>query len=575
MGNENELSIPEYTEKSEQLITEAHALFEEIGSDTSILPKGAYGDEKPITVVFAGQYSAGKSTILKALTKLDIRTGHEITTEEAHAYEWRGIEVIDTPGIGTGRRPEHDEVSYKAIADADLLVYVVTYAGFDELIAQDFRRLLIDQDKAGEMVLVVNKMRDANGGNSPEQREVISRDLAKVTDPYTPDQLRAVFVDALAYLKSVDIADEKPERSKRLFTQSNYARLVETLNKFVEQRGVAARLTTPLYQLRDALDAALQEQQASCGDEDVDALEEQLRRERSIIGNAMHDIEASVRQIYTSAALDIREEGRRLADFLEECSSKADAEDMAKKSYNRVNGISEDCSARIVDAVQTRYDKCQDTLDEFYASDFSQDLCIRLEDKRKAGNPIVDKLLNSDLIAQGGGKVVSVTIGTDAAAAGLKAFTGSKAHQFVLDVGHFFGHSFKPWEAVKWAKGINVAGKALGIFGVALSVGLQVKEDYDDEKRQREMRSNRDFVRASFNKAADSLEKQCQNGLRNLLRESDAFQPSVDDINARLDEIQEFHANKSEACRNLVETSKECQGLIEEIHKQLPAQRTR
>ena len=36
-------------------------------------------------------------------------------------------------------------------------------------------------------------------------------------------------------------------------------------------------------------------------------------------------------------------------------------------------------------------------------------------------------------------------------------------HETVLEVGHFFGHSFKPWEAVKRVKGINVAGKVLGM----------------------------------------------------------------------------------------------------------------
>ena len=110
------------------------------------------------------------------------------------------------------------------------------------------------------MILVVNKMRDADSGNSPEQRTIISEDLAKVTDPFTPDQLRIVFVDALAYLKSEEIASEKPERARRLLEQSNFAELVDTLNTFVEQRGMVARLTTPLYQLRDSLDTTLQNQ---------------------------------------------------------------------------------------------------------------------------------------------------------------------------------------------------------------------------------------------------------------------------------------------------------------------------
>ena len=111
----------------------------------------------------------------------------------------------------------------------------------------------------------------------------------------------------------------------------------------------------------------------------------------------------------------------------------------------------------------------------------------------------------------------------------------------------------------------------LGVFGVALSIGLQAKDDYDSEKRQREMRANRDSVRASFNKAADALEEQCSTGLRKLLKESEVFQPRIDAINKQLDEIRELRRSKSAACDKLIEAIKSCQELIEEIHKAFPA----
>ena len=80
-----------------------------------------------IRLVFAGQYSAGKSSILKMLTgREDIAIGAGITTQQAYTYDWNGIEVVDTPGIHTQLRPDHDEISYEAIASADMLVFVVT-----------------------------------------------------------------------------------------------------------------------------------------------------------------------------------------------------------------------------------------------------------------------------------------------------------------------------------------------------------------------------------------------------------------------------------------------------------------
>ena len=120
-----------------------------------------------IKLVFTGQYSAGKSSIIRMLTgREDITVGAGITTQKAHIYEWNGLEIVDTPGIHTQLRPDHDEISYDAIASADMLVFVVTNELFDSHLAQHFRKLAIDKDKAGEMILVVNKMERSSEGNT-------------------------------------------------------------------------------------------------------------------------------------------------------------------------------------------------------------------------------------------------------------------------------------------------------------------------------------------------------------------------------------------------------------------------
>ena len=123
----------------------------------------------------------------------DISIGADITTQKAHVYDWNGIEVIDTPGIHTQLRPDHDEISYKAIASADMLVFVITNELFDSYMANHFRKLAIDKDKAGEMILVVNKMERAAEGNTIEQQNIIREDLKKVLFPYTPEQLNLSF----------------------------------------------------------------------------------------------------------------------------------------------------------------------------------------------------------------------------------------------------------------------------------------------------------------------------------------------------------------------------------------------
>lgn len=92
-----------------------------------------------LTVAFIGQYSAGKSTIISALTgQRDIRIGTDITTDTTASYDWNGIKLIDTPGLFTERN-DHDEITYDAIRQADLLVFCLTYMLFDSITAENFK----------------------------------------------------------------------------------------------------------------------------------------------------------------------------------------------------------------------------------------------------------------------------------------------------------------------------------------------------------------------------------------------------------------------------------------------------
>ena len=110
-----------------------------------------------------------------------------------------------------------------------------------------------------------------------------------------------------------------------------------------------------------------------------------------------------------------------------------------------------------------------------------------MDPKNGAGNPLVEKILKGDFLEKAGKNVADYAL-ANPGANGLRQFAGGNAHALVKDIGHFFGHNFKPWEAVKFAKGINAAGKALGVFGVILSVGMQAKEDQEAEQRAQDMR---------------------------------------------------------------------------------------
>jgi GTP-binding protein EngB required for normal cell division len=216
------------------------------------IPATVLSEGNTVTLVFTGQYSAGKSTIVKVLTdRDDIATGAGVTTETTHTYDWEGVKVVDTPGVHTELRPDHDEITYRAIADTDLLVFVVTNELFDSHMAQHFRRLAIDRDKANEMMLVVNKMSRCAKGNSPEAQIVIREDLRRVLAPFTPEDLRTTFIDAEAALKSKAEPDEADAMT--MWRQSGVEPFLEELNSFVRERGLTGRYTTALYNLEQIL----------------------------------------------------------------------------------------------------------------------------------------------------------------------------------------------------------------------------------------------------------------------------------------------------------------------------------
>lgn len=557
------VSVSDWTQKSELLLQKVKDVLEQVGYKESSLPTSVFDIEKPISIVFVGQYSAGKSTIIKALTGIkDIETGEGIKTLETRSYDWNGIEVVDTPGINTTIRPDHDEISYKAIARADLLVYVVTEELFDDFVGQNFRKLLLEKDKAAEMILVVNKMADI--GNTEENRLIKLKDMEKVTTPYSPSDLRTVFVDAESYIDS--LSEEDPDIATELKERSNYEQLVETLNEFVVDKGISSRLTTVLYKLFDILQVAIPHFQPSTGDDVVDDVEEHMLRERYIISQTSWRIESAVKAIYESAASEIRDIGRSIANDIYDCSDESVAEAILEKAYSDVNEISSRCEKDVVAKIEELATGCQAHLDEFYNSDFSNALRFRLDKRKDGSNAIINHILKTNWIAQGSSKIIANTTGANAAANGLKAFSGSNAHEWVLNIGHHFGHSFKPWEAVKWVKKINIAGKALGVFGVVFSWGMQAKEDIDEDRRNREIRTNREKLRAGFNDAANGLVIHYNNAMNDLLNEN--YRKRIGEIDNKVLEIRTLRKNKSDACNLLEATQNECRQLISDIHKE-------
>lgn len=558
------LKIAEYAEKRAELRKKAEELFSEAGMELEL--KNDKADR--IRLVFAGQYSAGKSSILKMLTgKEDIAIGAGITTQQTNTYEWKGLEVIDTPGIHTELRPDHDAISYEAIASADLLVFVITNELFDAHIAEHFRKLAIDRDKAGEMILVVNKMERAAEGNSPIQQDIIREDLRKVLAPYTPEQLNLSFLDAESYLDSIAEREADAELADELVERSGYREFVETLNRFVAKKGISAKLTTELYIMDEQLEKAIQEAQPKSEDPDIDALEENFLQQRYALTDARGRLQREVRGIYTSAASRIRETGLEAANLLEEGCEADVVEVKLGCAIGQVNEMIEECQTEAGEIIKARLNEVGQNLEVIENSKFSSELKARLTGKFSGLPEGIQKMLaeaGSEFqkigkSVENHGYRVGVNGGWD-----IRNFSGSKIHEWVLKIGHKLGYKFKPWQAAKITRGVTVFGEVLGALGVGIEIFQQAKNDRDERKIREAMRDNRQNIRSQFFAAANGLEEFAGQYIEAYVNEP--FEVSISQIDEGIGEIRDSRSNRSLLCLRMEDLQKECRKLIREIH---------
>lgn len=559
MDKQNALLLSKWTKEYVDLLDEVKNLFQQIDVTDVDLPNSLFDNDKPISIVFAGQYSAGKSTILKALTGLStIDTGPGITTQKTHTYNWNNIKVIDTPGIHTTLCPDHDEISYKAIAESDMLVYVVTHELFDNFIGENFRKLILDKEKAEETILVVNKM--AAIGNTIENQNIKLQDLEKVTAPYSPAQLRTVFIDAESYIDS--LTEINKEIANQLNERSNFNFFIQTLNDFVHEKGFSSKITTPLHELVHIIEDILKKHQTSTGDLDIDMLEEQLLQKRHIMLRTQRSIQTKLTYIVHDYASQIRSKGIELANSIYDYNSEEEAKHAIEEAYNRVDVITTECIDAIIQEINIIADSNKIDIDELYNSKLSCDLNARLQIKYQNGNQLVKEILNNDVFSKLGDVIVKGTINNNNAAKGLKQFSGSFAHDVVKKVAKLTNKKFVPWDAVKVVKKVHTAGKLLGIFGVIFSSGMKIKEGMDASKQREERKNNREELRTCFSSAANELIKYINNITNKIMQEYGAH---IEQIDLQINEIRNLRQNKSLTYKKLNEVQNKCKKLIYDI----------
>lgn len=533
------------------------------------IPAEILSSDKSVNLVFAGQYSAGKSSIMKVLTgREDIAIGAGITTEKTHTYDWGGITVVDTPGVHTQLRPDHDEITYRAIAGADLLVFVVTNELFDSHLAKHFRNLAIERDKAHEMMLVVNKMRRCAKGNSQEAQNVIREDLRKVLAPFTPEDLRTTFIDAEAALESKTETDG--EIAKILLKKSGVDGFTQELNRFVREKGLSSRYTTALYSLEQILQEALASE--STGDKDIDALEELLLQRRRALLDTQDRIPRAVEGEIQNASSQIRQEGRKVADMINGSADQKAVDQELQAAQDRVQNLAEQLEKSVQVVIGKHMKALDDRVGDIANSELAKELLPRLVHRIEQASISPEAMKNlkkaSDISSKLGEFLVRNSFTSKTGTLGglfkLNQYSGTATHGAVKAVGKFFGKSFKPWEAVKWTRTVANVGRVFAVAGTVLTFVLQIKEDADAAQLEVDLRESRSAVRSGFNDAAHVIEMHFDKATQSFV--SSAISSEIENVDSQLDELRNLQQTRSDLFQNLLGLLEETRELIKSIH---------
>ena len=566
------LELQQWTRKGQDLLKKAEkvlrdAPFGKVRDFTPRIPSKIASDGEALQVVFAGQYSAGKSSILKAMTgREDIKIGGSITTQRVQQLDWNGIKVVDTPGIHTELRPDHDEITYEAISKAHLLVFVITDELFDPHIAEHFRKLAIDREKAHEMLLVVNKMQ--RSGNTSEVQDVKQEHIRKVLAPYTPEELRTSFVDAEAALEAEALAVQDEEQSGILQRKSGFDTFYDNFNAFVREKELAGRYTTSLYTLEQVLQEALAAE--SSDDSDSKALEGILLQKRSTLVKGKTEISQAVESKVLSTTTKIQEEGRRAADLLHVGSDFEDADEKLKAAQDRIQEYADELSQILPEEVGKHIKSLAERVDQIAESELVKTLIPKLEVKIQAIDvdpQTLDKMKGYSEDAQKLGRfLVEQSFNPQNATSWFKFrhYSGTPTHDAVKSIGHFFGKSFKPWEAVKWTRRIANAGRGLAVVGIFVSVAAQIKVEVDAAKQEQELREGRAAIRAGFDDAAREVELHFDEATNTYVDE--IIGQELAQIDKQLKQLREMQQSRSKLFQDLNSLLEDTRELISEMH---------
>lgn len=481
-----------------------------------------YYKQTHLTLAFVGQYNAGKSTTIAALTDAsfkrkewvetqdgsktvmlydagdkDIKIGAQILTDRTEQYVWNNVLLIDTPGIYAGRN-DHNEVTLDQISKSDLLVFVVSNELFNPQGGAFFRKLAFDLQRQGQMLLIVNKMARESG--SPE---TLTKSLLEVMEPSHPDDFHTCFIDSDSYLAAQTEEDE--EEKAYLLDKSNFNQLWAGLQALTEKNRYTAKLATPLNRLIDILDQAY----------NLTATEiplnrnmlELLRRKSLILRSSEVRLTNQYKSELSSLEHVVLMEGEKVAALVDGHHKSEEINKAIQTSERIIEIKSKESLDNISKMIEEEFSRLQGELEQLDNSDLGAIVRRQIEaewakNKKSIQQRDVDTKNSIKWLNKG-----------PQALEKLGGMAAKVSKDTVYNLVKMFGGKFKPWGATKATKFINKLGPVLSVIGVALDVFLTLKGEKDEEDQVQRLRLARTDIRQEYRTIAQTMRNEYEFGI--------------------------------------------------------------
>lgn len=490
-------------------------------------------ERKDLRLAFVGQYSSGKSTIISALTgRKDIVIDANVATDVVSEYRWNNVVLMDTPGILAGKVESHDQRTKDALKECDLIFYVLTSQLFDDVVFNNFIDLAYNQHFADKMFLVVNKM-GMEAGNFDNLVENYTSSLEKIFTErgYDINDFPIAFIDASDYI------DGRAENDEEFVRLSNFEHFIDMLNSFVSAKGVIKKqFDTPVR----ILHSYLKNIEVSSIDETLADFYTQFVRKLSHSQTVLkRDVYQQLSSLNSAAMTEVMKLSSDIGQ-LDEAEWKTKQSQMDEKLKALIN----DTSEKIECVVNQNFNDLMAEVEDFSSKDSLVQYEISLDEKINSPNISIEEKRSLDaqkrsleFLKKGGSAVGGMAPNVNSIFSGVSSASGSSLHGIVLNVGHFFGKSFKPWEAVRWASNIaKVAKFGIPVVTAGIDIWMQFREDRQENKRLAQVKDSRNIFITEYQSEINRIKGEFEKYLLSVL---DNYSQKRNEVNNCMDELIE------------------------------------